>query len=232
MAIYGKSFYSSRDELTSYSANKILSIIAEHIAVTSVIDFGCGVGTWLKQAEVMGATNVVGVEGPWLQDNMFVSEGRLFKRNFDNPIDFNEIFDLAISLEVAEHVKEANADIFLDSICRCSDHVLFGAAIKGQGGNGHINEQSQSYWINKFESRGYKVCDCIRPKIWDNAKIPFWYKQNIFFFQKDNSIKNCVVMPADLVHPELFKIYSDPGVVTRFNHFIGIPKYLFRKFFT
>ncbi len=84
---------------------------------------------------------------------------------------------------MAEHLSPERADSFVEDLTGLSDIVLFSAAIPGQGGEGHINEQFLSYWEEKFEKRNYKLLDCIRPNIIrEGDKIPWWYKQNIVVF--------------------------------------------------
>ena len=44
-----------------------------------------------------------------------------------------------------------------------SDIVAFSAAITGQGGKGHVNEQSPDYWDNLFRECGFVRHD-VNPK--------------------------------------------------------------------
>ena len=122
-------------------------------------------------------------------------------------------YDLAICLEVAEHLPSNRAEQFVSFLTTLSDHVLFSAAIPLQGGVGHLNEQWQHYWAELFADRRFAVSDCIRPAIWNDDKIPFWYKQNILLFSKqkegdgvhlDSSSIDASSMPLDLVHPDLY----------------------------
>ena len=41
------------------------------------------------------------------------------------------------------------------TITKHGDAVLFSAAIPGQGGQDHLNEQWPEYWQKKFEVNGY-----------------------------------------------------------------------------
>ena len=91
-------------------------------------------------------------------------------------------YDLAISIEVAEHIEPGNAEEFVRLLTGLSDTVLFSAAIPGQGGTGHVNEQWPEYWAALFRASGYGAMDCLRTKIWDDAQIPFWYRQNCLIF--------------------------------------------------
>jgi hypothetical protein len=49
-------------------------------------------------------------------------------------------FDLAISLEVAEHLPEGSAGALVSTLIEAAPVVVFSAAIKGQSGTNHINE--------------------------------------------------------------------------------------------
>ena len=84
----------------------------------------------------------------------------------------------AVSLEFAEHIPEENVDTFMDSLVALSDIILFSAAIPHQRGRGHINEQYQSYWVNKLRQRGYEYFDAIRKDVWNDVK-------NYSFFNTD-----------------------------------------------
>lgn len=54
-------------------------------------------------------------------------------------------FDLAISVEVAEHLPKEAAETFIDNLVSLSDEVVFGAAYEHQGGVNHLNEQKHIY---------------------------------------------------------------------------------------
>jgi len=65
--------------------------------------------------------------------------------------------------------------------------VLFGAAIDGQGGTNHINEQPQSYWTNLFEEEGYVCIDVLRQSLWNDKRVKWWYVQNTYLYVKYGS---------------------------------------------
>lgn len=70
-------------------------------------------------------------------------------------VEGGERFDLAMSVEVAEHLHEASAKGFVASLTRLSDVVLFGSAFSSQGGTNHVNEQPHIYWAKLFETHDY-----------------------------------------------------------------------------
>jgi hypothetical protein len=66
--------------------------------------------------------------------------------------------------------------------------VLFSAAIPGQGGTGHVNEQWPKYWRQLFAARGFRLLDPIRPLVREDYRIKFWYRQNILMFASEQAI--------------------------------------------
>ena len=66
-------------------------------------------------------------------------------------------FDVAISMEVAEHLPEKIADRYVDLLTGLSNIIVFTAAYPGQGGDDHVNEQPALYWISKFQARAFNM---------------------------------------------------------------------------
>lgn len=181
---YDKNFYEGHIEGISKSVAIVLGLLYEHYKPQTVIDVGCGQGAWLAAAESLGAKKLKGVDGEWVRKDALLSKNIDFmEANFDEAIPkLNEKYDLCISLEVAEHISEANAKQFIDFLCEASDTVLFSAAIKYQGGRNHINEQWQSYWIDLFKSNSYECIDLFRPHLWNSTSVEWYYRQNTFLF--------------------------------------------------
>lgn len=184
-AFYDDAFYSKQCALSFASAQVILPIVFARYQPTSIVDFGAGVGTFLSAALELGVakTSMLGIEGDWVQD----------KHPADVPFLYTDLevqtllprrFDLAISLEVAEHLTPARSAGFVDDLCAAADVVLFSAAIPGQGGRNHINERAASYWQAEFARNGYMIRDCIRGPIWGNNTVASWYRQNTFLYLK------------------------------------------------
>jgi len=186
---YNEEFYSSRHNKTSYSAKVITSIVQEYIHASSAVDLGCGVGTWLKVLEDNGMRDVFGIEGEWIrEDTLLIPETKFLKTNLGKPLKLDRQFDLAISLEVAEHIHEVYADQFLDNLTALAPVILFSAAIPKQGGTHHVNEQWPEYWRDKFSKRNFVLLDCIRPKVWNDPLIRMWYAQNSFVFVRRDKL--------------------------------------------
>lgn len=211
---YAKSFYSSRHSRSIFAANRVLSILKAHYSnysFSSVLDVGCGTGTWLHASkEIFSSFELFGIEGDWLPESHFCKDGTLIRKNLDRPFDLSRKFDLTISLEVAEHISPNSASSFVSSLASTSDLILFSAAPPGQGGKHHVNEQPIGYWVELFASHGFQASDFIREEIWNDPNIDFWYKQNIITFEKTNS-SSTTEIPLNIIHPDLFKIYSRPN---------------------
>jgi len=240
MKTYSREFYVNRHEDTFHSANIILSLLLRHIpAVHSAVDVGCGVGTWLAALQEKGVKDIQGVDGPWVNQDLLAIPRACFKQVdlSTSAVDLPRRFDLAISLEVAEHLPASRATEFVASLAALADQVLFSAAIPLQGGVNHVNEQWQTYWVRLFDAMGYGVHDFIRSSIWNDSKIPYWYRQNILFFSKhalaasDPIGRDASSLPLDLVHPDLYlrRAKAHGGARGRLGRFRGsMTRYLTR----
>ena len=185
-SIYGANFYEDNQYGSFMSAIEVLKYLIPIYNPSSIVDFGCGTGTWLAAAKQINRDiQVTGVDGDYVDRNMLmVKKEEFLARDLTENLDLHKKFDMVISLEVAEHLNEKYADTFIDTLCRHSDIVLFSAAHVGQGGDGHVNEQPISYWVEKFEKRGY-IWNDIRNEFKDNYNIEQWYKDNISIFIKN-----------------------------------------------
>ncbi len=209
---YSADFFDSHRAGSASSAARMVPLILELTGAQSVIDVGCGIGTWLAEFSRRGAAEVMGVDGPWVNASQLLIPGERFKSaNLAREIPVDRTFDLAISLEVAEHLPESSADRFVESLTRLAPMVVFSAAIPMQGGTDHVNEQWPAYWSAKFESRGYRAIDCLRPMVWTADDVEWWYAQNTIVYATDRAIAASEKLqaayvrrggePMALVHP-------------------------------
>jgi cyclopropane fatty-acyl-phospholipid synthase-like methyltransferase len=150
----------------------------------SVVDFGCGVGGWLLAAKQLGATKVLGIEGDWVQQSdLLIEKEELSIKDLRNDVlNLSRAYDLCMSIEVAEHLPKESADLFCDNLTNASNFIVFSAAIPGQGGIDHINEQPPKYWVDKFWQRGFVPLEIIRPAIINEPQMYAWLKQNLIVF--------------------------------------------------
>jgi SAM-dependent methyltransferase len=171
------------------SAHRILGIVFEHFRPQSVLDVGCGLGTWLAAARELGVDDIFGIDGNWLDPSALDVEPAAVRRvDLEQGVQLDRQFDLVISLEVAEHLQERSADAFVASLVRHGDVVLFSAAIPFQGGHGHINEQFADYWVERFAAHGCRVLDFVRPRIWADDEVLWWLRQNVLVFAHQRAL--------------------------------------------
>ena len=196
--------------------------------VTSVCDVGCGDGTWLRVFRDEGVANIVGIDGEYVTRYLLQIPVADFQpMDLRQEVRLQRSFDLVISLEVAEHLSEDRPVGFVEDLTRLTPVVLFSAANPGQGGRDHVNEQWQTYWTAIFADNDYIVCDVIRPKIWRNRRIAYWYRQNTLIFCNQRSLQTIPELAfsshslrLSLVHPEQMELHDALRAVT-----VAVPKY-------
>lgn len=200
--------YFHEESFHNYDAAKvILPFVIQNFNPKSILDVGCGTGTWLKVAKELGVSEVVGIDGDYVDRSVLLQnldQNEFLAADLSFPFQLDRQFDLLICLEVAEHLHEDFAENFIYSLSLHSDLILFSAAIPLQGGQNHLNEQAPSYWIKKFENSGYHVYDPIRPLVWNSQEVDVWYKQNMFLFSRaELNIQKPII--THFVHPELYE---------------------------
>jgi SAM-dependent methyltransferase len=216
-AEYDRQFYRDLDATAHVSAREIVPLVLELVAVQSVVDLGCGDGGWLSAFRANGVSDILGIDGPWIDEDLLKIDRAQFRRSpLDEPLPIDRRFDLAISLEVAEHLPPEKAAGFVAELTRLAPVVLFAAAVPGQGGLHHVNEQWPDYWAALFRTHGYVPVDAIRLKVWGNPNVAWWYKQNSLLYATEAAIAAnpglagvISATPAEiasLVHPDLFRM--------------------------
>jgi SAM-dependent methyltransferase len=208
---YSDQFYRTRGPGARASADVVVSCLAELGLgpFDRVLDLGCGRGDWLAAFGAGGSPTLVGLDGPW-NSSHFSGRGEVDFRSADLEhlgLDAaGASFDLALSVEVLEHLSPAAGDRAVQHLAASAPVVLFSAAVPGQGGTGHRNEQWPSYWAERFGRHGYEVFDLLRPRLWSDPRVNFWYRQNLLLFARPDSLPGLVPSrheALDLVHPEL-----------------------------
>ncbi len=186
MPLYSRAFYERYQDGSKRSAKEVVPLILELVKPRSVIDVGCGIGTWLSVFSDSGVHDIHGVDGKWVDRNTLLIPKESFAYcNLTQPLKINRKFDLVLSLEVAEHLPIQYAEVFVDSLTHLGPVVVFSAAIPHQSGDHHVNEQFPDYWADLFKKKKYVVVDPIRKRIWRNENVESFYSQNILFFVEE-----------------------------------------------
>lgn len=199
--------YIYREEIHNTGAARV--VVPEILKVVqprSVLDVGCGIGTWLKVFEEYGVADYLGVDGDYVDDSLLhIQRDKFYAYDLNKPLHLGRSFDLVISLEVAEHLSEYAADTFVKTLVSHGKVIVFSAAIPGQGGQNHLNEQWPAYWQKKFAKHGFFYFDLIRPTIWEDSQVEVWYRQNIFIlFHKEIMPNIPYFNNTNLIHPDLW----------------------------
>jgi SAM-dependent methyltransferase len=213
--MYPADWHKLYGDMTGESARRILPPLVALFGARSMLEVGCGNGHWTQAGIDAGIAEYTVVDGPWNnREHLLVDRAHFVEARLEVPLALGRRFDLAVCLEVAEHVEAGSAGILVQSLCDAADVVVFGAAIPLQGGFGHINEQWPSYWRAKFEALGYRPHDLVRPRHWDDAAIHYWYRQNMFVYVREtNTAASRIAAEAapqaslalfDAVHPDKF----------------------------
>jgi SAM-dependent methyltransferase len=196
---YTEGFFASHDEGGHASADAVVPRLLELLAPESIVDVGCGTGTWLRVASENGVDDVLGLDGPWVRpEDLEIAPERFLATDLTSPPRLDRTFDLVLSLEVAEHLPPSDGEGFVAQLTAMGPVVIFSAAIPGQGGAGHTNEQWPGYWSELFARRGYEAVDCLREVFWNNDAVEWWYAQNLLLFARPESLD---AVPRLLEHP-------------------------------
>ncbi len=220
MSLYNTKFYSSINAGSLRSAEECIAELSKQVSFNSVVDVGAGSGAWSSVLSNF-SDGVVSIDGEYAASNFSsLIETRdnvsFYPRNLNqkNSLEFDREFDLAISLEVAEHLDSERAESFVSELTKLAPIVVFSAALPYQGGTGHVNENWLEYWIDLFEQRGFYCYDYLRKKLWHNVDVEWWYKQNMLLFSNEaglerigEAMKMAEVKSGDIVsviHPEMY----------------------------
>ncbi len=224
-AIYDQDFFTGHAEGAEDAAALVVPLVLEMLPnLGAVVDIGCGAGHWLASFARGGVRDILGLDGGEIAATLAIAPDHFRETDLARPITLPRRFDLAVSLEVAEHLPASRGEGFIADLCALADIVLFSAAIPGQDGTHHINERWPGYWAGLFAAHGYGPHDVIRPRIWTDRRIPFWYRQNVFLYANAAG-RARLSLPADagwprdqasdLAHPDLYRFHTNELLARR-----------------
>jgi SAM-dependent methyltransferase len=204
---YDNHFYEQIEGGAICSAKVILPIVQGLINPKSVVDIGCGRGAWLSVWKDIGVIDTLGIDGEYIdQSLLLIDKTRFIAADLNKPLVLNRAFDLAQCLEVAEHLPPSSARQLVEQLTSLAPTVLFSAAIPGQGGNKHVNEQWPCYWENLFSEKGFKRIDAIRRHVFQNHDVEWWYQQNIYLYTANGMIEKSEKLRKELDHTQKVEV--------------------------
>lgn len=183
--VYDAEFYAHTDEVHAPMYTRLAEVIWERLHPGSAVDVGCGTGFILVRLADHGV-EVRGIEGSRHAIEASPIAPRIVRANLERGVPNLGRFDLAICIEVAEHLPKRTAPSLVAGLSAMSDQVLFTAAQPGQGGTHHVNEQPPEFWLELFGEHGLRpspLIDALRRDIADIPE-PAWMAQNLMLLER------------------------------------------------
>lgn len=206
---YDDAFFDWVDRSALRSASVMIPRIAAVISPRSVLDVGCGRGGWLRTWQAYGVARIFGVDGCYVDPSRLAIPAAAYQAvNLETGFALNERFDLVQCLEVGEHLRHEVASVLVESLVRHGDIALFSAAVPGQGGENHINEQEPEFWRQLFARHRFGMYDCIRPLLRDAKGIDPWYRYNSFIFAIDSAAERVGIDPTRIPASQPIRSYG------------------------
>lgn len=215
MANYSIDWYRAFQDHSRQWARKIVPILLELTDAESVVDVGCGLGAWLSVYQEHGIKDILGIDGEYVpRDQLLIAPDCFVGYDLEQPLSIARRFDLAMCLEVAEHLPASCAAALVRGLTQLAPIIYFSAAIPGQGGRGHVNEQWLEYWRDLFARHEYVPIDAVRHRIWQTRKPEYWYAQNGILYAERAVLESNELLRAEcaatqpdrlsFVHPVLY----------------------------
>lgn len=190
--IYTPSFFEVIQGGSVESANVVVPLVVDLLHPTRVLDVGCGEGAWLAPFAASGA-QILGLDGDYVdRDRLLIPAGAFRAHDLSTPVPAEIVAwgaDLALCLEVAEHLPADRAVGLIADLTACADTLLFSAAVPGQGGYGHINEQPHEFWITLLEDAGFAVSRVLQRRLAADERIAWWYRNNLLLARRVSSVR-------------------------------------------
>jgi hypothetical protein len=222
---YDRAFFDGLADVGLPAARLLLRDIRALHPFDSVCDIGCGSGNWLRAAaEIMPAENrrLTGVDGDYARDIAKCDGAKFVFQDLERRVTGIDRHDLALSLEVAEHLSAARAESFVADLCAISDVVFFSGAVDGQRGTNHLNERPQSYWAGLFREHGYDPHIFHRTKYWNDPVFelcPYYVSGSFLYVSKNIPLHDRIADlraqsgdVIDVVHPNILKWQKEESI--------------------
>lgn len=161
-------------------AEKVVPLLVSTFNPNSVLDLGCNTGCWLAEFRKAGVSDIMGIDGDNMIPELMIDREKFKVFDLSTELSLERMYDMILCLEVAEHIVESRSEILIRNICRHGNLIVFSAAIPGQGGYSHFNEQPIKYWVERFSTYGYVADEEFRKKI--SKDVSEWYRNNLVIY--------------------------------------------------
>lgn len=147
-----------------------------------LVDFGCGMGDYVKGFIKAGFT-CDGYDGNPNTDGL--TNGLCKTLDLSDPQDFGVMYDMVLSLEVGEHIPEEYEEVFIENLVTHADKmIVLSWAVPGQAGLGHVNCQDNGYIIGKLKEKGFRYDSRWSMMLRRGSRLP-WFKKTIMVFHRE-----------------------------------------------
>jgi glycosyltransferase involved in cell wall biosynthesis len=162
-------------------ANNLARWIKEELNPDSVLDIGCGPGTYVESLLDTGI-NATGLD---IDDRVHGKSYLKHQSLFDIK---DERADVVICLEVAEHIEQEREDEVVEKVVSTvGKSLIWTAAAVGQGGIGHINCKNKEEWSEKITkaglTRNLKREEELKKYIQQDKHMG-WFTRNLLYFER------------------------------------------------
>ena len=192
-AIYHSNYYETDVEGPAVSsAPDISKSITSDLQPKTVADVGCGTGALLQALRDNGC-QVFGLEYSEAALEYCRARGvDVQKFDIENEsLTDDRTFDVAVSMEVGEHLPEKSADRYVEILAKLSDTIVFSAAQPGppeRHAHDHVNEQPKPYWLSKFRAFDFEYDEIMSNqwrKQWQTGgAVAYWYHENVMILRR------------------------------------------------
>ena len=222
--LYDNSFFEAQVAGALESARVVAPLVYDFVHPRRVVDVGCGRGAWLRAFREIGVDFIQGLDGDYVScDTLLIPPESFVSADLAELTKLPGNYDLALCLEVLEHLSAQSGGNIVAALTEAAPAVLFSAALPGQGGTGHVNEQWPEYWRRLFQARGYRMLDPLRPRIREDKRVACWYRQNLVLFGSKDWLESRPMLQPDAdgtgdfdddwVHAKLYRrVITEPGV--------------------
>ncbi|CAJ1343610.1 unnamed protein product [Effrenium voratum] len=151
----------------------------------AIIDMGCGLGFYVSLLRARGLS-CDGFDGH--ADTERLTEGMCYHADFADPELPGKIaekgYDWCVCLEVFEHVPKSLESQLVDCLLAgARKGLVLSVATPGQGGLGHVNEQTHEYVVELLENRGLVLDEKSHLRLRQYCELP-WFRQNLLVFRR------------------------------------------------
>jgi len=194
---YNEKYYKRHLDQYRLWQNNVGKSIVENFEANSILDLGCGVGSYLEGAKQSGCSDIMGIELNYDKaKNYMVDEvkNNIKKGDITSNLNIDKQFDCCISFEVAEHIVPEGTEGFVKNLTEHSKkYIILSAAPPGQPGTGHINLKPQHFWIDKIQENNFLYKASLiseYKKIWQELeetpgnKYKNWVLRNLMIFER------------------------------------------------